>query len=181
MKQIFNWPRLLERKQPNVVPHHPHPHHGLCWCNFPLKKALNTGDFVLFSFMCHLSPKSLSFSQYQVLLTSVEISFDFFVSACSHSECVFLGNVLASVSTYMQKKKKLLAILYVSFHLPLLLPRITSAVLLVAVVTGQPWPQHTRHSPSPRPSAFSRARPRSGACTPSSGKGGEATAAAAFS
>lgn len=121
--------------------------------------------------MCHLSPKSLPFSQYQVLLTSVEISFDFFVSACSHTECVFGECARKCVHLHAKKKKKSPVILYVSFHLPLLLPRITSAVLLVAVVTGQPWPLRTRRSPSPRPSAFSRARPRSGACTPSSGKG----------
>lgn len=166
MKWIFNWPNLFTRKIPNLLPIINViiiiiPHHGLCWCNFPLKK-LNTGNSVLFSFACHLSPIILLLSCYQVLLTSLEISFDLLVSACAHPECVFLGIVLA-----VCPPKTSLITLYVSFHLPLLLLCITSAVLLVAVVTGPHWLLHTRPSPSPRPSAFWRARPRSGACTPS--------------
>lgn len=85
------------------------------------------------------------------------------------SVCVcVLGDCARSVFTY-QKKKKSLIILFLSIY-PLLLPCITSAVLLVAVVTGLHWLLRTRPSPSPRPSAFWRARPRSGACTPSFGK-----------
>lgn len=49
-----------------------------------------------------------------------------------------------------------------------LLPSATPALIFVAVVTGQPWLLHTRPNPSPRPSAFWRAHPKSGACTPSS-------------
>lgn len=58
-----------------------------------------------------------------------------------------------------------------SFFLFLALsPSATPTLLFVAVVTGQPWLLHTRPNPSPRPSAFWRAHPKSGACTPSSGK-----------
>lgn len=48
-------------------------------------------------------------------------------------------------------------------------PTLPPALLFVAVVTEQPWLQHTKRSPSPRPSAFWRAHLKSGACTPSSG------------
>lgn len=58
---------------------------------------------------------------------------------------------------------------FFSFFL-LFSPFATPALLFVAVVTGQPWLLHTRPNPSPRPSAFWRAPPKSGACTPSSGR-----------
>lgn len=158
---------------------------SLCCCNFPLKHStLNTGT-VCFVMLCvcffPINPITVVTHYHDQLCSkyfrNICKRFCMYLRLCVFVRlCVFsdYAHVLCTLAEKRQLHLLFLRVLYScvcpSSLFPLVSPCTTPALLFVAVVTGQPWLLHTRPNPSPRPLVFWRAHPRSGVCTPLSGK-----------